>query len=314
MQMDRQTFGEGDSYVIDSILPPDLAKRAFTEILANTQWHDMHHKGGPVPRLISAQGRLGHGSLTTRTGSSTTTKDVEYLPLYRHPADTQIPCQQFQPVVAEIAAHVSQVLGQDLNHALVQYYRTGNDLITEHADKTLDLNEGSVIVNVSLGYARAMTLRTKTKSSDTSSKDSQETPKRESQRVLLRDNSLFVLGPQTNQKWLHGIRPDKTAGGLADDGSSGRISLTFRSIGTFVTTDPADSGAKLLFGIGTKASTAEADTDQRIVTEDGQEYLVERCVVEEDEVSALYKAFSVENKADDRTRLEIYGEGSNVIN
>lgn len=303
--------------MIDSILPSDLAKRAFTEILAHTQWHDMLHKGGPVPRLISVQGRRGHGSLTTRTGDSTISSStaVEYMPLYRHPADTQIQCVEFQPVVAQIAAHVSRVLGQDLNHALVQYYRTGTDLITEHADKTLDVNEGSVIVNVSLGYARAMTLRTKSRpATNAAGEAAPEAPKRESQKVLLRDNSLFVLGPRTNQKWLHGIRPDKTAQGLTDDGTSGRISLTFRSIGTFVTIDPADNGARFLFGLGIKASPTGGGTDRRIVTEDGNEYQLEPCVAEEEDVSALYQAFSVENKTDDRTRQEIYGEGSNVIN
>jgi alkylated DNA repair dioxygenase AlkB len=89
--------------------------------------------------------------------------------------------------------------GQRLNHALIQWYRSGHDHIGEHADKTLDVRAGSVIVNVSFGATRCMVLRTKDRDEAT----------RRIERVELPHNSLFVLGLETNRKWKHEINPDK---------------------------------------------------------------------------------------------------------
>ena len=37
------------------------------------------------------------------------------------------------------------------NHALIQWYRSGLDHISEHSDKTLDIEHGTPVVSVSLG-------------------------------------------------------------------------------------------------------------------------------------------------------------------
>lgn len=297
--MNKQKIGEGDSYVIDNILPPDLAARAFNEISTQTSWNNMFHKGGAVPRLISIQGEPGKGRYLDGPN-----EQVDYFPLYRHPADTQLACTAFLPVVSEIAAYISSVLNQKFNHALVQYYRTGDDIITEHSDKTLDIADDSVIVNVSLGYTRTMTLRTKKANGDSA--------ERRSAKIVLADNSLFVLGPDTNRKWLHGIRADKTDVGRSE--GSGRISLTFRSIRTYSTTD-----GKHIFGQGvdSQESSNSSNTLRLIETKDGETYQVATVVdstsMDDAKVSALYMAFSTENKNCGLTRREIYGEGSNVI-
>ena len=302
--MEKKVFGEGDSYVIDDILPKDLAIRAYKEISEQTKWNAMLHKGGPVPRLISVQGKLGTGIILDKGHNSVDGTPATYYPLYRHPADVQIPCVEFLPVVDEIARHISGVLGQDLNHVLVQYYRTGDDIITEHSDKTLDIVQDTVIVNVSLGYTRTMTLRTK---KNIQKIDDKPVEPRMSEKVVLQDNSLFVLGPSTNQKWLHGIRADKTETGRAVDGSSGRISLTFRSIGTFVTSD-----GQHIFGQGVKPPAA-VET-MFIKPDQGNEFPLQATVTDdEQEISKLYQAFSTENKTQNLTWSEIYNPGSNVI-
>ena len=79
---------------------------------------------------------------------------------------------------------------------------------------------------------------------------------RPAQRVPLPHNSLFVLGPETNKRWLHGIRKDgrqenlKAPEELAFSGE--RISLTFRYIATFLSAD----GTKI-YGQGGTAKTKE---------------------------------------------------------
>lgn len=79
-----------------------------------------------------------------------------------------------------------------------------------------------------------MTLRRKRDSVD----GSKGKPVREMQKIPLPHNSAFVLGLQTNREWLHGIRPDKrplrekSSQELSFNGE--RISITFRSIGTYM--------------------------------------------------------------------------------
>ena len=53
-----------------------------------------------------------------------------------------------------IRERVEKILQHPVNHVLIQYYRTGNDYISEHSDKTIDVIRGSKIVNVSLGAER----------------------------------------------------------------------------------------------------------------------------------------------------------------
>jgi alkylated DNA repair dioxygenase AlkB len=87
----------------------------------------MNHKGSQVPRLISIQGDVG--------------PDGEQ-PLYRHPADEQPELVPFTPLAGVCRDIVSDTLGQSLNHALIQKYRSGKDNIGEHSDKTLDIAIG----------------------------------------------------------------------------------------------------------------------------------------------------------------------------
>ena len=75
------------------------------------------------------------------------------------------------PVVGQIARMASEFssrfaalsLPVEFNHALIQFYRSGEDYIGEHADKTLDIEFGTPIVSVSLGASRQFSLKTKAK-------------------------------------------------------------------------------------------------------------------------------------------------------
>lgn len=181
------------------------------------------------------------------------------FPIYRHPSDKSPPLLPFSPTVSLIREHVQKVLHHPVNHVLIQHYRSGADFISEHSDKTVDVVRGSRIVNVSLGARRHMTLRSKeTKAGD---------GKREAQRVKLPHNSMFVLGLETNAKWRHSIKHDNRPHIQKDEdelfNNSGRISLTFRHIGTFISKDET-----LIWGQGAKGKSRE---DARPVVNGGPE-------------------------------------------
>ncbi|KAI0846976.1 hypothetical protein F5Y00DRAFT_126982 [Daldinia vernicosa] len=235
---------EGDTKVVYDVLPHPLSENIFERVRDEVQWQRMSHQGGEVPRLVAVQGQVDED------GS---------MPIYRHPSDESPPLLPFSPAVLEIKEVVEKQLGHPLNHVLIQFYRDGSDYISEHSDKTLDISKGSFIANVSLGAERTMTLRTKRQPrNDDDSVDADPLPtiKRQVQRACLPHNSLFQMGLQTNMRWLHGIRQDKrinrekSDAELAYDG--GRISLTFRRIGTFL-----DRENKLIWGQGATSKTRE---------------------------------------------------------
>ncbi|KMU87021.1 isochorismatase family protein family protein [Coccidioides immitis H538.4] len=205
-------------------------------------------------------------------------------------------CFPFTATVDAIREIVEKHLGHPLNHVLIQLYRSGEDRISEHSDKTLDIVRGSSICNVSLGAQRVMTLRTK--ASATPRSESGDAG-RQSQRVPLPHNSLFILGETSNMKWLHGIRQDKrpesTKGPeeLAFNGE--RISLTFRHIGTFINPE-----LDTIWGQGARSKTQ--DNAGKIIHGEASE------------TERLIHAFGQENQQTVFDWDAHYGEGFDVVN
>ena len=235
------------------------------------------------------------------------------FPIYRHPADESPPLLPFSQTVSRIREHVQKVLNHPVNHVLIQHYRSGADYISEHSDKTIDVVRGSNIVNVSLGAQRVMTLRMK-KDKAQQLPGAETATARPAQRIPLPHNSMFVLGPETNKKWLHGInhdnRPFELKGEAERYQNGERISLTFRHIGTFLTKDMT-----MIYGQG---STGVTDGDSE--GDKGQERKQDKkCVVngtEEgnaDTPQSLIDAFGKENAQSNFDWDKWYGKGSNVL-
>ncbi|ETS74708.1 hypothetical protein PFICI_13192 [Pestalotiopsis fici W106-1] len=277
---------EGDTRVLYNVLPQPLAEDVFDKVREEVDWQRMSHQGGEVPRLVAVQGEV----------------DAEgNIPVYRHPADESPPLRLWTATVKKIRDEVEKKVGHPLNHALIQFYRDGNDYISEHSDKTLDIVRGSYIVNVSLGAERTMVLRTKRQPKEQDGAQSRTSPdgsKREVQRARLPHNSMCKMGLQTNMRWLHAIRQDKrldrdkTADELAYNGA--RISLTFRQIGTFL-----DQNQKKIWGQGAKTkSKAEAHA-----VVNGQS----------SEAIEMIKAFGKENQSTDFDWQAHYGPGFDVL-
>ncbi|KAM0455564.1 hypothetical protein ACHAPV_007641 [Trichoderma viride] len=275
---------EGDIDVICDALPKPLADEAFDKLEKEVLWQRMSHQGGEVPRLVAVQGQVDEDGT---------------MPVYRHPADESPPLLPFSPTVQAIKAEIEKHLGHPLNHVLIQFYRDGNDYISEHSDKTLDIVKGSYIANVSLGAERTMILRTKRLEKDLSGTAAAgKEEKRKIQRARLPHNSLCRMGLQTNMKWLHAIRRDKRADrdkSAAELAYSGRrISLTFRHIGTFL-----DRDETIIWGQGATGKTR--DTAHFI--SNGQS----------SEAVKMIQAFGTENHASDFDWAAYYGRGFDVL-
>jgi alkylated DNA repair dioxygenase AlkB len=311
-------LGSGDSYLILNVLPPELLEGSFERLDEEIEWNVMNHKGNQVPRLISIQGDI---------------EEDGKQPLYRHPADeqpTMVPWTPFARVCRDVVANR---INQALNHALIQKYRSGRDNIGEHADKTLDIELGSAVVNLSLGASRVMILKPKQDyaNSDQCSPlmtrpsvidrphgpapSDPTTSDRIYQKITLPHNSVFVLGWQTNRDYLHSIRQDKRQASFKRPDeclhNEARISLTFRLIATFI-----DPSAGTITGQGAmKRERWEAmkreDTSRGGGNEDqGEE---EEVSVGEQSVKML-AAFSSENRLSGFEWEREYGCGFSIVN
>ena len=277
----RNSLCEGDTTMILDLLDAETARDIFERVRDEVRWQKMSHQGGEVPRLIAVQGEVGED------GS---------IPVYRHPADETPPLSQFSPTVSQIRKKVEEKLGHLVNHVLIQCYRDGNDHISEHSDKTLDIIPKTFIANVSLGAQRTMVFRKKRlqKSND----EINAVQPRQATRAPLPHNSMCKVGLVTNMRWVHGIRQDrrmiseKSADELAFDG--GRISLTFRKIGTFLSKEQTR-----IWGQG---ATSKSKCDAKLVI-NGNDAESERMI----------RAFGEENHANEFDWDEHYGEGFDVL-
>eukprot|EP01051_Picozoa_sp_SAG22_P005458 SAG22_NODE_324_length_12373_cov_23.912254_7_plen_205_part_00 len=165
---------------------------SFERVKAEVPWVQMWHMGSPVPRLVHIQGAREIPSSCNAAGSGTSSAGgggggCTHTPLYRHPTDLSPTVEAWTPAVRAIAQLISKRLGRTYNQALVQLYRSGSDRISEHADKTLDIEHGAPIVGVSLGASRTFTLRSKARLKANTGPQSV-------QHIALPNNSALVLG------------------------------------------------------------------------------------------------------------------------
>jgi len=122
--------------------------------------------------------------------------------------------------------------------------------------------------------------------------------KRDMLRIPMPHNSMFVLGLETNKTWLHGIKQDKRAQALKSVEemayNSERISLTFRHIVTFLSSDE-----QKIWGQGAKAKSSE---DAHPVINGASEA-----------TEKLIQAFGTENQRSNFDWEACYGPGFDVL-
>lgn len=251
-----------DTYILYDI--EELNDITISDIKTEINFESMYSQNIPVPRLVKIQGIY----------------DNNYKPLYRHPIDVQPEITEMTPITKKICDVLSKKLNQKFNHVLIQLYRSGNDYIGEHCDKTLDISPNTNIVNYSIGATRTMTLR---------QKKNNLTQERDIKKIKLKNNSIFVLGWNANQKWLHSIKQDKRLNSLKNEDelidSGERISFTFRTIATFI------------------------NDDGNMIGQGAPKNIINK----NDELDML-QAFSKENHEYDFDWNKYYGNGFNAIN
>jgi alkylated DNA repair dioxygenase AlkB len=285
-------YGRGDSFLIENILETFTASECFEIIKNETNFGQFRLKGGMVSRLVSIQGHFSES-----TPNEQGVKVVEY-PVYRHPVDNDECTPKLMPftetikeIKGKIEDRIYATLGrrEDFNHCLIQYYRDDKDFIGEHADKTLDIVHNSLIVNFSLGCTRTLMLRPKR---------NDRNDHHDIQRVRLVHNSLFILGPESNKHFVHGIKANNRIDSMKQPDellyNKQRISLTFRTIGTYKS-DTIDINTNEI--IHTKLVGQGAPTNNRTDKSD------------DNDIQRLYESFSIENRSSDYNWNDLYGKG-----
>jgi alkylated DNA repair dioxygenase AlkB len=302
-------LGAGDTSLVLDFLPADEASAIFAALLPHqavydeafmqvcdeaavnehckVRWQEMYYHGQPVPRLVCIQAKLN------RDGAR---------PMYRHPVDSQPSIYELSPAVQRVVEGATNAFGYQFNHVLIQLYRSGQDSISPHTDKTLDIAHGTPIVNVSFGASRSFLMRSKSKLACGTGRDT-------SQNVALLHNSALSFGLETNRLFTHQIEADKRSEGQrrSDERSWGgvRVSLTLRVVATFQRPDGR------LYGQGARHKTEEA-LDQAIAAGQTEAGLaVEVGLLELSEQMA--EAFRQENKDPDFDWKTNYGDGFDLL-
>lgn len=128
-------------------------------------------------------------------GNPQTTAGIDAVPIPQHmPA-------WLETLLEELGARV----GASLNHAVVHRYLNGDDFISPHHDKWMDLQPGAPIVSLSVGATRDFHVGEDT--------------------FEVNNGDVVALADETNRTMKHGIRPRKTRPGV-------RYSVTARCVDT----------------------------------------------------------------------------------
>lgn len=292
-----------DSYIVRNLLDDDIASVIYENLDSSVHWQEMMHKGGAVPRLVAIESTKSIDGMGNIDG-----------PIYRHPVDEEPATRDFNCYTSLIAMKIQEIVKHPLNHSLIQKYRHGHDYISEHADKTLDISMNTFICNFTAGAARTMVFKSKCKYDRDGNEDINGV--RKIHRVQLTHNSLFLLGWRTNQMYTHSVQQDKRMDSLksAEELAFGgqRISLTYRSIGTFarhlkvpVTIIFPDMSTRtvdeILYGQGALLATAEEATAFVAMCEakswNSHNPMLERWMDEHTQTMQLLAAFTQENRS-----------------
>ena len=115
-----------------------------------------------------------------------------------------------EPDLRGLMRQVSEQVGVEFNHCLMNYYRDGQDSMGWHCDDEPELGPDPVIASVSLGAERDFQFRVMTGE------------KRPSQTIRLKHGELLVMEAGCQAAWQHQL-PKRAH-------SAPRINLTFRRV------------------------------------------------------------------------------------
>lgn len=146
----------------------------------------IYNKRYSVPRKVSA---YGDKNLTYTFSGNT------------------LPTKPLIPILTKILNEANKFLKEgSFNYVLINRYKDGYDKIGSHKDNEKDMDPDSAIVTFSFGAERTMIFKR---------------PNFDSVKIPLKNGSVLVMNPPTNEFWFHEIPREKNIKDV-------RISLTFR--------------------------------------------------------------------------------------
>jgi len=189
--------------MVESIQKPGLNIDFYTNFLTKEEADSLYIKAlqsipGKLPNLKRANTTFGDDGLeyeVTFGGYGNVPKNTVHRKTR--------PWNQL-PGLWNAKEKVEEATGEVYNFCVVQYYPCGKVGINPHRDR--EMVPGTTIAGLSLGTTRTLRM--------SRFDDMVE--------LELNHNSLYVLNPPTNDKWMHSIPKDTT--------TKARISLTFRNV------------------------------------------------------------------------------------
>ncbi|MFL5785893.1 MAG: alpha-ketoglutarate-dependent dioxygenase AlkB family protein [Bacteriovoracaceae bacterium] len=175
------------------VFPPDEAHLLLEKLISTIEWSQpsikLYGKSFPMPRLSAWYGDEG----TT----------------YKYSGILNIPLPWTRELLL-IKKKTEEATGTTYNSVLLNYYRSGADHMSWHADDEKSLRLGPVIASISLGETRKFSVKHKHEKLPTIS-------------LSLDSGSLVVMKGKMQDSWLHRINPSKRV-------TDPRINLTFRNV------------------------------------------------------------------------------------
>ena len=123
-------------------------------------------------------------------------------------AQMTYPAVPMHPALVPVVEQLKNTLGIQFNNCLLNFYETGHSKMGFHADDTTNLQPGTGVAIVSLGYPRKITYRSKA-------------DKTIQQSFMLPPGSMLYMTNELQEDWVHAIKRQKNVGP--------RISLTWRA-------------------------------------------------------------------------------------
>eukprot|EP01050_Picozoa_sp_SAG11_P007074 SAG11_NODE_576_length_8397_cov_13.729091_4_plen_571_part_00 len=212
------SLGSGDSSLLVDLALAALPLGAGASTVALVAELQAAFDAGALDKRASdGDPPLGWGEVNPPAAIVTTVARGGRFPLYRYPAAggtaPLIAAQQdwsAAPLVAAVRDAADAAAGTASDHAVINYYPVGEVVLGPHTDKTLDLTPESRAVVVNIGSSRWLQLS--------------PLGQGKVQRIRLHHGCAFVIGPETNRRFTHEVRPEPGAGP--------RISVTLRKAAT----------------------------------------------------------------------------------
>ncbi|MEM7042079.1 MAG: alpha-ketoglutarate-dependent dioxygenase AlkB [Pseudomonadota bacterium] len=181
---------DGEAYLFQEALPPNVADHAYAELLESIDWRQeyvqLFGRRLPAPRLTAWYGAHGYS----------------YSGIHHKPA-------ALTPLLAELTSAMEDLAGSSFNSVLVNLYRSGSDSMGWHSDDESALGPEPAIASLSLGAERLFHFRHR--------------EPRDKITVSLKHGSCLLMRGPCQACWQHQLPKTRRASGK-------RINLTFRRI------------------------------------------------------------------------------------